>query len=125
MDKRQPRSLQTVIENFARHFNQNSRARKLTMGWDRLILIGTPGAEPSFALHVREGRIQNIETSPSTRDLTGGVIRVKAEEDILKEVFAGHYRLPVAVRDGVLEIDARERDAVKIRALELVLSRQG
>jgi hypothetical protein len=109
------------LTDFQTRFNTNARALKLTKGWDRDILLEALDSGKRYTMVVRESKLKDIfPTAPqNTPDET--LVTLRANEDILTQIFSGNYNPSTALIDGVLEVYSDSRDKVKLEALAMVI----
>ncbi len=108
------------LGDFQTRFNGNNRAVKLTKGWDRDILLEALDSGKRYTMMVRESKLTDILASePQSKDET--LVTLRANEDILTQIFSGNYNPSTALIDGVLEVYSDGRDKVKLEALAMVI----
>jgi hypothetical protein len=118
-------SYQAVLEEFKDRFNRNPRAKKLVVGWNRLILLDAVDTGSSYGLLIDAETLSEIKPVVEYDEDSDSLVHLQAEEQILKEIFSGKYNPATALTDGVLAVFSKERDKVKLEALAMVIWRLG
>jgi putative sterol carrier protein len=109
------------LGDFQHRFNTNTRATKLSKGWDRQIFLEAADNPKRYTMLIRESQLREIldGTPPDAND--DKVVRLRANDDILCDIFSGNYNPSTALLDGVLEVYSDSRDKVKLEALAMVI----
>jgi hypothetical protein len=115
----------SVLDDFKRRFNVNARAKKLVVGWNRLILLDAPDTGSRYALVIKDEILTEVKPVSSHDEDDESVVHLQAEQQVLTEIFSGKYNPATALTDGVLAVFSKERDKVKLEALAMVIWRLG
>ena len=114
-----------VLDDFRERFNSNPRARKLVVGWDRLILLDSSDTGSRYGLNIADQEMTNIQIVSDFDEDSDNLVHLQAEEEVLEEIFSGKYNPATALTDGALAVYSKERDKVKLEALAMVIWRLG
>jgi len=117
----QPGGLSHWLGDFQNRFNSNTRAAKLTKGWDRQILLEPVDNSKRYTMLVRDAQVHEIVDGDPPDANDDKIVRLRASEDILCDIFSGNYNPSTALLDGVLEVYSDSRDKVKLEALALII----
>jgi hypothetical protein len=117
-------SMEQVLDDFRTRFQSHERARKLTKGWDRMILVDPTDTENQFVMVIEN------ESMPEVRSLSADekgdeMVHLQGEEEVLKDIFSGRYNPATALIDGSLAVFSSDKDKVKLEALAMVIWRIG
>src|SRR5258708_4542580 len=115
----------SVLDDFKRRFNINPRAKKLVVGWNRLILLDAPDTGSKYALIIKDEILTDVKPMPNYDEDDEALVHLQAEQQVLTEIFSGKYNPATALTDGVLAVFSKERDKVKLEALAMVIWRLG
>ena len=108
------------LGDFQSRFNDNARARKLSTGWDRQIFVEPSDREAAYTLAITGAAVAEIrEGGPNLPD--DRLVTMRASDDVLRDIFSGHYNPSNALLDGLLEVYSDTRDKVKLEALAMVV----
>jgi putative sterol carrier protein len=116
-----PPDLRHWLGDFQRRFNSNSRAEKLTKTWDRQILLEALDTGARHTLVIRGSRLTDLLDGGPPDQADERLVRLRADEDVLVDIFSGNYNPSTALLDGVLEVYSDARDKVKLEALAMVI----
>lgn len=119
------RQLASVLQEFKSRFNSNPRARKLTINWNRLVLLDSSNTGSKYGLLVKDSELVDVLEVNHYDEDAEDLVHLQAEEDILSEIFSGQYNPATALTDGNLAVFSKERDKVKLEALAMVIWRLG
>jgi hypothetical protein len=114
-------SLLYWLQDFQVRFNANSRAAKLTAGWDRQLLLEPTDSDERYLLTVAGARLTEIREGAIAPGTDERLVTMSAEEATLIEIFSGVTNPSTALIDGQLEVYSDSRDKVKLEALALVI----
>jgi putative sterol carrier protein len=109
------------LGDFQSRFNVNVRAGKLTKGWDRQILLEPSDNARQYTMLIRDAKLNEIVDGGPPDSNDDKIVRLRASEDILCDIFSGNYNPSTALLDGVLEVYSDSRDKVKLEALAMVI----
>lgn len=110
--------LLSCLEAFRDKVNQHPRLRSLLKGWDRVVLVESSDSSATYCMPFAASEI--TEVGPP-REHPGTLIRVRAREQMLCQVFSGELNPATAFLNGELQVFADDRDQVKLDAITLVL----
>ena len=116
-----PADLRGWLDDFQSRFNSNSRAGKLAKGWDRQILLEAADSAKRYTMLVRDAQLGMIVEGGPSAGNADRLVTLRANEDILTNIFSGNYNPSTALLDGVLEVYSDSRDKVKLEALAMVI----
>ncbi len=108
------------LGDFQNRFNVNVRAGKLTKGWDRQILLEPLDNARRYTMLIRGARLDEIVDGGPPDSNDDKIVRLRASEDILCDIFSGNYNPSTALLDGVLKVDSDSHEKVKLKALAIV-----
>ena len=114
-----------VLQDFKERFNGNPRARKLTKGWDRDVVLDATDTSARRSLVIRDQTVVDVLELESIDGDADKMVHLQAEEDVLLQIFSGRYNPATALGDGALAVYSAERDKVKLEALAMVIWRLG
>lgn len=116
-----PADLRGWLDDFQARFNGNNRVSKLAKGWDRQILLETADSAKRYTMLVRDAQLNTIVDGGPPAGNDDRLVTLRANEDILADIFSGNYNPSTALLDGVLEVYSDSRDKVKLEALAMVI----
>jgi len=116
-----------VLEDFKERFNANPRAKKLVVGWNRMILLEALDTQSRHTLTICDEILSEVRDATDDKSSVDAdeVVHLQAEQQVLREIFSGKYNPATALTDGVLAVFSKERDKVKLEALAMVIWRLG
>jgi len=120
-DADQPADLRHWLGDFQNRFNVNNRAMKLAKGWNRQIRLEPVDNGKRYTMLIRDAQVHEIVDGEPPEASDDQLVRLRANEDILCDIFSGNYNPSTALLDGVLEVYSDSRDKVKLEALAMVI----
>ncbi|MFL5381798.1 MAG: hypothetical protein ACJ8GN_04720 [Longimicrobiaceae bacterium] len=112
-------TMEEVLTDFRDRFNENSRVKKLIVGWNRDILVEPLDADTAFTMTIEN--LEMTSVAPGVHAGGDGQVHMQADEDILKRIFTGEYNPATALIDGNMAVFSEERDKVKLEAIAMVI----
>jgi hypothetical protein len=115
----------SALQDFKDRFNSNPRAQKLVKDWDRIVLLDATDTGSKFGLVLKDQALIEVRQMQDADSQEEGIVHLQAEEDVLHQIFSGHYNPATALVDGALAVYSADRDKVKLEALAMVIWRLG
>jgi hypothetical protein len=111
-------TLEQCLTTFSQKVNQNTRLKGVLRGWDRVLQIeAVDTQQEKFVMEFRDASIVSLARG----SVESAPIVMRAEEQLLREIFAGDTNPAIAFLDGTLQIFANDRDQVKLEAISLLI----
>ena len=111
-------TLNECLDTFRDSVNGHPRLQKLLVGWKPNILIEAVDTGEIFTLVVDGAEIHEVEKRALESDW---LMRVEAEDEVLRDVFSGRRNPGEAYLDGDLAVFGSDKDQVKLDAITLVI----
>lgn len=116
---REHTDLQSLFDTFSAKANAIPRLHTLMADWHPEFVIEARDTGERFEVEVNEGRIASV--TPRSAETPDRALLLRADEDMLFEVFEGRQSALTAYSDGLLELYGDQRDQTKLDAIALIL----
>ena len=112
-------ALHEVLGRFAGRVNEHAALRGTLAGWTPQFYIQARDSGETFRVRFVSGRIEDV--LPTHGEPGDEALLLRAESDVLQQVFSGGQSPLAAYTDGELEVYGPTKDQIKLDVIALVL----
>lgn len=110
--------LAEALGDFAARFAEEPRLKKMTLDWNRTILVAPDDAEDAeFTLCLTDGELSVAEGRPAGK----AELVVRADTQTLVDLFLGEIAPTEPYMSGKLRIEASEADTMRLDVITLMI----
>jgi hypothetical protein len=110
--------LLSSLVRFSEQVNRTERLRSLLKGWDRVVTVEATDTGRKYMVSFVDTRASEPQASSDTAEPD---ISLKAEEQVLTDVFLGIQNPASLFLEGSLKVFASDKDQVRLDAITLIL----
>lgn len=111
--------LAALLDDFAGQFNGHASLRSMLAGWNPQFFIQGRDHGGTYQIHIEQGQVARVTEAHDEPD--DDALLMRADFDILQQIFSGRLRPLGAYTDGLLEVYGSQKDQIKLDVIALVV----